>query len=174
MAQLATLRVILALLHHWVFEVDFTRARFHPLHVDNNKTSLSTMGAVSQWLYTDLNVSCPPKGTCNDSSLPWPCCHPGSRLGDLEHPNTQHGHRGAVVRARVEEQEWAAEARRRAGKSCSVQAAVSQHVGFGDKTTSRGFSSSLSASPAFTLESMAPFCWLPSLLCKLHHPKTKH
>lgn len=81
LAQFATLREILALLHHWVLEVGFTRARFHPLHVDNNKTRLSTMGADSQQLYSGQKHELLPEGTSNNWSFPWPCCHPGSRLG---------------------------------------------------------------------------------------------
>lgn len=175
-AQFATLRENLALLHHWVFEVGFTRARLHPLHVDKNKTRLSMMGAVSQHLYMDRKHELSPEGTSNDSSFPLPSCHPGSRCGDLKHPNVQHGHKAATVRAQAEEQEWAAEARMRAGKSRSADASVSKHVGFSDKTTS------LVPPPASVLllrhagvhGSLLPAKLLSSLLCKLHHWKHKH
>lgn len=159
MAQFATLREILALLHHWVFEVGFTRARFHPLHVDKNKTRLSMMGAVSQQLYMDRKCELSPKGTSNDSSFPWPSCHPGSRCGDLKHPNVQHGHRAAIVRAQVEEQEWAVEARMRAGKSLSFSWSCSfttrwlqqQNHLAGSLLQPQRFS-------CLVLEPMAPFC----------------
>lgn len=48
--QFAVLREILAQLHHRMFEVGFAGARFHPLHIDNNRASPSTMSAVSQQL----------------------------------------------------------------------------------------------------------------------------
>lgn len=43
------------------------------------------MSAVSQWLYMDLKYESPTKGTSNDWNFSWPCCHPESWPGDLEH-----------------------------------------------------------------------------------------
>lgn len=152
-AQLATLREILALLHQWVFEVGFTRPRFHPLHVDSNKTSLSMMGAVSQWVYMDLKYELSHKRDLQWLKFLMALLPPREPTWG---PGTQHT-------AWPQGRSWQSSGGG-AGMSCQGQedgrkvlissAAVSQHTGFSDKTILLGSSSSLSTSA---------LCWSPQL-----------
>lgn len=119
-------------------------------------------------------MSCPTKGTSNDSSFSWPCCHPESWSGDLEH-NTQHGHREAVGRAQVEELEWAAKARRMAGKFWSAQLQFHNTLASVPTPSCWVLPPTSALLPCAGLHnSLLQTQLLSSLLCKLHHGETEH
>lgn len=80
-----------ALIHQGVLKLvspgpDFICCMLTVTHAAN-KTSLSTMGAVSQWLCMDLRCELSHKGTSNGSSFP---CLAATQRADLGTWNTQH------------------------------------------------------------------------------------
>lgn len=79
----------------------FTRARFHPLHVDSNKTSLSMTGAVSQWLYTDVKYELSHTRDLQWLKLLMALLPPRETIWGPGAHNTQHGHRDAAGRGEV-------------------------------------------------------------------------
>lgn len=132
----------------------FTRARFHPLHVDSNKTSLSMMGAVSQWLYTDVKYELSHTRDLQWLKLLMALLPPRETIWEPGAHNTQHWPQGCSRQRWGEGAEISCQGQEDGKKFLISSAAASQHTGFSDKTILLGSSSSLST---FAL------CWSPQL-----------